>query len=116
MAAVDLSAITNVPYFYTKASVATTWQEFKLPGWVTKVIVHADADFYVGIVGAETPADGGAVGTHRFPVTGGAAYSVVINDVDDRRWFEGMTHASSIFVAAQTGTATVTIAIEKGRE
>jgi len=116
MAAVNLSSVTNVPYFYTQASVGTTWQEFQLPAWVSKVIVHAADDFYVGTIGAETPADGGSVGTHKFPVTGGAAYSVVINDADDRRWFEGMTHASSIFVAAQSGTTTVTISIEKGRE
>tara|TARA_Y100001963_G_scaffold39774_1_gene55663 strand:+ start:640 stop:990 length:351 start_codon:yes stop_codon:yes gene_type:complete len=116
MAAVDLSSVTNVPYFYTKASVGTSWQEFKLPSWVSKVIVQASDDFYVGAIGAETPSDGASPGTHKFPVSGGAAYSVVINDADDRRWFEGLTHASSIFVAAQTGTTTVTIAIEKGRE
>ena len=115
MAAVDLSSVTNVPYFYTQ-SISATWKEFKLPAWVSKVIIHADADFYVGTIGAETPAEGGTVGTHRFSVTGGAAYSVVINDADDRRWFEGLTHASSIFVAAASGTTTVTIAIEKGRE
>ena len=90
MAAVNLSSVTNVPYFYTQASVGTTWQEFQLPAWVSMGIVHAADDFYVGTIGAETPADGGSVGTHKFPVTGGAAYSGVINDADDRRWFEGI--------------------------
>ena len=116
MAAVDLSSITFVPYFFTKSSIGVTWQEYKLPGWVTKVIVHAVDDFYIGTIGAETPADGGSVGTHKFSVSGGAAYSVVINDADDRRWFEGLTHASSVFVAAQSGTTTVTVSVEKGRE
>lgn len=116
MAAVDLSTATNVPYFYSKASVGTTWQEFKLPAWVSKVVVQAADDFYVATIGAETPADGGSVGTHKFPVAGGAAYTIIINDADDRRWFEGMTHATSIFAAAQTGTTTINISIEKGRE
>ena len=48
MAAIDLGDVTNVPYLYTKASVGTTWQEFKLPPWCCRVTVVASKAAWAG--------------------------------------------------------------------
>ena len=71
MATIDLSGITNAPYIRRATSVGTTWQEVSFPGWVTKVSVLPDAAVYVGVVGAETPSDGGSVGSHFMKVGAG---------------------------------------------
>jgi len=76
MATIDLTGITNAPYVRRATSVATTWQEFSFPFWITKVSVIADSAVYIGFIGAETPADGGAVGSHYFPVGAGGAATV----------------------------------------
>ena len=114
MAAIDLSAVTNVPYMYSQASVGTTWQEVKLPPWCCRVAVISTAAAYVGFIGSETPSDGGAVGTHKAAIPQDTAAPFVIQDAEQRPIRTGLTYARSVFVAAQTGTATVTVIIETG--
>ncbi len=116
MAAVDLSAITNIPYIYKKTGIGTTWQEFKFPGWVTKVTVVADHDIYLGFVGEETPADGGSVGTHKLEVDTDASATVVVRDVDDNPTLPSITLATSFFIASRTATADVVVVLESGRD
>jgi len=116
MATIDLTGITNAPYVRRATSVATTWQEFSFPWWVTKVSVIADSAVYIGFVGAETPSDGGAVGSHYFPVGAGGAATVVLRDCDDNPTTTGVARATSVFVAAQSGTADVSVILESGRD
>ena len=116
MATIDLSGITNAPYIRRATGVATTWQEFSFPGWVTKVSVQPDSDVYVAMVGAETPADGGSVGSHFLKVSSGGSVTLVIRDCDDNPTAVGVTRAASVFVAAQTGTADLTVVLESGRD
>ena len=53
MAAIDLGDVTNVPYLYTKASVGTTWQEFKLPPWCCRVTVVASKAAWGSVTGSD---------------------------------------------------------------
>ena len=116
MATIDLSGITNAPYIRRATGVGTTWQEFSFPGWVTKVSVQPDSDVYVAMVGAETPADGGSVGSHFLKVAADGAATIVIRDCDDNPTATGVPRAGSIFVAAQTGTADMSVILESGRD
>lgn len=117
MAAIDLSSQTNAPLIHRQASVSTTWQEYLLPAWATKVIVQGSADIRVAVVGMETPADGGAVGTHYWSVAGGNSYPVVFRDPEGNVPFHlGITVGTSIFVASASGTSNVEVWLEKGRE
>lgn len=116
MATIDLSGITNAPYIRRATSVGTTWQEVSFPGWVTKVSVLPDAAVYVGVVGAETPSDGGSVGSHFMKVGAGGSVSIVMRDADDNPTAAGVTRATSIFVAAQTGTVDFSVVLESGRD
>ncbi len=114
MAAIDLGDVTNVPYLYTKASVGTTWQEFKLPPWCCRVTVVASKAAWVSVTGAGTPADGGATGSHKAGIPQDTGAVFVIQGPQQRPVRTGLTYASSIFVASQAGTATVTIILEAG--
>lgn len=116
MAAVDLSDAINVPYVFSKASVGTNWQEFKLPRWACRVTVVSSATAWVGVVGAETPADGGSVGTHKIGIPSDSGAVFVIRGPEDKPVIPGLTVASSIFCAAQAGTATISIIIEAGQQ
>jgi len=114
MAAIDLSDATNVPYIYTKTSVPTTFQEFLLPPWACRVTVVASKAAWVSMTGAGTPADGGAVGTHKAGIPQDTGAVFVIQDPQQRPIRTGLTYARSIFVASQATTCTVTIVIEAG--
>jgi|TARA_Y100000310_G_scaffold241826_1_gene245962 hypothetical protein len=116
MATIDLTGVTNSPYIRRATGVATTWQEVSFPGWVTKVSVQPDSDVYVAMVGAETPTDGGSVGSHFLKVASGGSATLVIRDCDDNPTTVGVTKAGSIFVAAATGTADLTVVLESGRD
>ena len=116
MATIDLSGITNSPYMRRATSVGTTWQEFSLPHWCTKVSILPDAAAYVAMKGAETPSDGGSVGSHFIKVGSGGAVTLVVRDADDNPTVIGVDRAQSVFVAAQTGTMDVSIVIEMGRD
>jgi hypothetical protein len=116
MAAVDLSASTKAPDLYVQAGVGTTWQEFKLPPWATGLSIRASgAVWYTFLNSQETPTDGGAVGTHVWPLDADAEVKIVIRDAADRPIHAGLVLARSVFVAAQAGTATVRVMVEKGR-
>ena len=110
----DLSDATNVPYLFTKTGVATTWTEFNLPPWCCRITVISSAKAYVGFIGAETPADAGSVGTHKAEIPQDTGANFVIQDPEQRPIRTGLTYARSVFVAAQTGTATVTVIVEAG--
>ena len=114
MAAVDLSAVTNVPYMYSKASVGTTWQEFKLPPWCCRVTIVSSKSAWVSFVGAETPTDGGSAGTHKAAIPQDTGAVFVIQGPEQKPVRVGLTYASSIFVASQSGTCTVTTILEAG--
>lgn len=114
MAAIDLTAADTTPWGVTTASVGTTWQEYQLPSWCRVVTVKGDAALYVawdkmGLPSGtpEEPADGGAVGTHRYPVAANAALAVPIRDHSRDE------ATASIFVAAQSGTATVNLVVQR---
>jgi len=116
MAAIDLSAEANRPTIYTQASIATTWQAYTLPAWASKVsVIGEGAAIYVGVdTGAETPADGGAVGTHRVPVAADTLteFNVRAQPYTADRATQGEAVAPSVFLAAQSGTATITLVVE----
>ena len=78
--------------------------------------MQPDSAVYVAMVGAETPADGGSVGSHFLKVAAGGAVTIVIRDCDDNPTATGVARAGSIFVAAQTGTADLTVVLESGRD
>jgi hypothetical protein len=116
MAAVDLSATTNVPFIFSKTSIGTTWQEFLLPRWVCRVTIVGSGDAWIGLVGAETPADGGAVGTHKVGIPSDSGVVFVIRGPEGKPVIPGLQYASSIFVAAQSSTITASITLESGRQ
>lgn len=116
MAVVDLSGATNVPYIYSISSVGTTWQEVKLPRWVCRVTIVGSALGRVTMKGAETPTDGGAVGTHYVGIPADAGVVFVIRGPDSKPVIPGLEYASSIFIAAKTGTATFSVTFEAGRQ
>lgn len=110
MAAVNLSTEDKQPIPYTETGIATTWQEFKIPAWCTHVTVVGEnnAIYIATKSAAETPADGGAVGTHRFPIAAGVPVEVEIADDGDVRGVT-ITRATSLFIAAQSATVTVSL-------
>jgi hypothetical protein len=90
--ALDLRS-TNIYPDAKATSVSTNWTEIQLP---------QDANaLYVGVSGAT---DGGTVGTNKTFVTANNMFELLLRK-DSKR-------APSIFVAAQTGTATVSITLE----
>jgi hypothetical protein len=116
MAAIDLSSVTLVPFVHSKASVGTTWQEVKLPTWTCRVTVVSSAAAWVTVPNAETPADGGSVGTHKVGIPSDSGAVFVIRGPDNKPVIPGLTYATSIFVAAQSGTATISVTLEAGRQ
>jgi len=117
MATIDLTTITNAPYV-RRATVSTTWQEFSFPWWVTKasVICDSGASVYVSFIGAETPTDGGAVGSHYFPIGSGGSATVVMRDCDDNPTTSSVAKATSIFVASTSGSVSISLVLESGRD
>tara|TARA_Y100001938_G_scaffold144574_1_gene219383 strand:- start:109 stop:441 length:333 start_codon:yes stop_codon:yes gene_type:complete len=108
MAAINLSAAPVSPWAYRAASVGTTWQEFQLPIWATAVVVTPDAAARVAFnragapASAETPADGGAVGSHYQTIAANASFTFGLI---------GSVAATKIFVAADSGTANVSVLV-----
>ena len=98
--ATDLSSSNSFPFIYV-VSVGTTWNEIVLPLGAKRVTIGASAALYVGQNGAS---DSGAVGTHKAFVTSNNYLELELKNDTQR--------ASSIFVAAQTGTASVSIILE----
>lgn len=114
MAAIDLSAITDYPWFWT-GTVGVTWQAFTLPancGKVTVINEHATQAVYIagdkaGVPSAvETPADGGAVGTHRGKVSAGATVEFM------RRGVSEPLATTSLFLAGSGAGTNVSLVLE----
>ena len=114
MAAIDLSAATNVPYMYTATGVGTTYQEFKRPPGACRATGVASKAAWVSITGADTPSDGGSVGTHKAGIPQDTGAVFVIQDPQQRPIRTGLTYARSVFVASQSGPCTVTGIVEAG--
>jgi hypothetical protein len=113
----DLSGVTNKPYTHRIASVSTTWTEIKIPNWATKIsLMGPSAECYVAFVGPETPTDGGAVGSHYLTIAADSAWGTVIFDCDDNPTTPNVTKAASVFVASVSGTSSVSVHLECGRE
>ena len=98
--ATDLSSSNSFPFIYV-VSVGTTWSEIVLPLGAKRVTIGAAAALYVGQNGAT---DSGAVGTHKAFVTSNNYLEMELKNDTQR--------ATSVFVAAQTGTASVSIILE----
>jgi len=98
--ATDLSSSNSFPFIYV-VSVGTTWNEIVLPLGAKRVTIGASSALYVGQNGAS---DSGVVGTHKAFVTSNNYLELELKNDTQR--------ASSIFVAAQTGTASVSIILE----
>tara|TARA_Y100000401_G_scaffold112213_1_gene111366 strand:- start:6698 stop:7003 length:306 start_codon:yes stop_codon:yes gene_type:complete len=100
--ATDLTTLnwSNGGANYTQGSVGTTWLEIKLPKWAKLVTIHASAQ---AIYFAYDGTDGGTPGTHKFPQA-----------VDSIIQYNPMqtTIERSIFVASQSGTATINLIFE----
>jgi hypothetical protein len=125
MAALDLSGYTQAPATrLIGGSVGTNWQEVIVPSWCTVATLTTSASLYYalanGAAGRTQPADGNAasgtddkVSVHVSGSEGKAA--IVMRDAEDRPATVGVTPSRSIFVAAQSGTASVSIELGVGR-
>jgi hypothetical protein len=116
MAKVELQEVTNIPLPYSKASQGTTWQEVQFPPDTVKITIRGVSDmlfsFVSGISGATEPADGGASGstTHTFIANATAPLEIKLRD---RQYpISDGTYATSIFVAAVTGTSNFSLLFE----
>lgn len=117
MAAVDLSDKTHVPYIWTITGVGTTLQEVKLPRWACRVMVYGSAAAWVQLPSdVANPSDGASPGTHKQGVPADTNAVFVIRGPENKPVITGLQFASSIFVAAQSGTATITLCIETGQQ
>ena len=119
---IDLSGDKNRPTLHAQASVGTTWQSYTLPSqWSpSKLTVQCSAACYIAFdttssTAGETPADGGAVGTHKWPLAADSPLEFRLRQDDHPERDNiagGVSLASQVFVAAQSGTATVYLLLE----
>ena len=125
MAALDLSGYLRAPATrLVGASVGTNWQEIVLPSWCTVATLTVSHSVYYalanGAAGRTQPVDGDAasgtddkVGVH---VSGSEGkFAVVVRDAEDKPGTVGVIPNRSIFVAAQSGTAAISIELGVGR-
>lgn len=125
MAAIDCSAYTRLPCTrLIGASVGTNWQEIIVPYGCTVVVITSSHSLYYalanGAAGRTQPADGDAAsGTDdkvSVAVTGSEGkFAIVLRDAEDRPYTVGNIANRSIFVAAQSGTAAVSVEFGVGR-
>jgi hypothetical protein len=96
MAAIDLRGVFVYPY-YRKITVGTTAQEIILPDSVDQIEIanwHSSNDLYVG---QNDQTDGATWGTDaQFPIPAKQAKAIPLG--------RGPARASSMFIAASTGT------------
>jgi hypothetical protein len=124
MAALDLSGYTRAPATRLIGSVGTDWQEVIVPSWCTVVVLTVSHSIYYALANVEAgrtqPVDGAAasgtddkVGVY---VAGSEGkYAIKMRDPDDRPVTVGVTPNRSIFIAAQSGTATISAELGVGR-
>ena len=101
MAAVVLSGAT-FPIVYTKTGVTTALQAFTLPPSSRQVAVYCSAACWVQFTGADA---GSVDATAKFPVAAGGSASWILTA-------GAGTRPTSVLVAAQSGTADVSVSIE----
>ena len=103
MAAVDLSTVSEFPHVKAIASVGTTQQEINLPSGKLRVTVGGDAETGVAWSsvsdGAAMPADFATV----------PANQLLEFDLS----YAGATKANKLAVAAASGTANITVILER---
>lgn len=125
MAALDLSGYLRAPATrLVGVAVGTDWQEIILPPWCTVPTLTVSHSVYYalanGAAGRTQPVDGAAAsGTDdkvSVTVTGSEGkFSVPMRDAEDRPYTVGVIPNRSIFVAAQSGTAAISIELGVGR-
>lgn len=120
MAATDLRAATKTGWVHVEASIGTTWRQIQLPPWCNQVTVNGSAAIYLAgdsngtTASPEAPADAGVVGTHKMAIAANSPYPLgVCGDPLEGAVGGGATPTTSIFVAAQSGTATITVQLER---
>tara|TARA_Y100001973_G_C5134808_1_gene299734 strand:- start:508 stop:831 length:324 start_codon:yes stop_codon:yes gene_type:complete len=100
--AVDLSAINSFPYYHSIAAAPTTATEIKVPETADLVEVEnwdAANDIYIGQNGQT---DGGSwVAANQFAIPSKNGKQIVLT--------KGTGRATSIFVAASTGTIAINL-------
>jgi hypothetical protein len=125
MATIDLSAYLRAPATrLLDAAMGTNWHEIVLPSWCTVVVITTSTSLYYalanGAAGRTQPvASAAASGTSdkvSVSVSGSEGkFSVVMRDAEDKPGTVGVTPNRSIFLAAQSGTAAVSIELGVGR-
>lgn len=125
MATIDLSAYLRAPSTrLLDSAMNTNWHEIVLPPWCTVVTITTTASLYYALAngadGRTQPvASAAASGTSdkvSVSVSGGEGkFAVVVRDAEDRPGVVGVIPNRSIFLAAQTGTAAVSIELGVGR-
>jgi len=85
---------------YTQSGVSTTWMEVQIPNWAKLVTIQPTGQ---AIYFSYDETDGGSVGVQRFPQA-----------VDSIIQYNPMQTSGdrSIFLASQTGTATIYLIFE----
>ena len=116
MAAINLSPVAEFPSGYTH-TLDTVWQAFTLDPRTEVVSVsneHGTIGVYVAFdsmglpATVETPADNGAVGSHRFLVPAGVTRAWRVKSVS------GASCTDAVYVAGVSGTPVCTVAQELG--
>ena len=125
MATIDLSAYLRAPATrLLDSAMNTNWHEVILPPWCTVVVITSSASLYYALAngadGRTQPvASAAASGTSdkvSVAVSGTEGkFSVVMRDAEDKPGVVGVIPNRSIFVAAQSGTAAVSIELGVGR-
>ena len=111
MAVIDISSATVSGDTYTVTAGAATWQGFTLARWARKVtIASTSSGVYLAFDsmggGSETPAEGGAVGTHKYSIGSGESVEVLRRESSE-------SHATTkVYVAAQSGASNYTVTQE----
>lgn len=117
MAAVNLSTESQCPTQRTITGVGTTWQEILLPSWpewTLSVTVEGSADLWMSLpADGQELVDGGAPGAHKRPLAAETEREVVYAPSDNEgRGISTVDVHRRLYVAAQSGTATVYLHIE----
>ena len=125
MATIDLSGYLRAPSTrLLDSAMGTNWHEVILPPWCTVATITTTASLYYALAngadGRTQPvASAAASGTSdkvSVAVSGTEGkFSVVMRDAEDKPGTVGVTPNRSIFLAAQSGTAAVSIELGVGR-
>jgi len=125
MAAIDCSGYTRLPCTrLVSATLGTNWQEVIIPHGCTVVTVTTSASVHYalpnGDAGRTQPVDGNAASSTAdkcsVVVSGSEGkFGIIMRDPADLPAVVGVTPNRSIFLAAQSGTAAVSVEFGVGR-